>query len=690
MFVDDDELCRRVFARMMRQRGYLVDLASGADEAIAHARRTQYALVVCDLVMPRLDGGQLITRLREAQDNARYLLTTAVDPVEATRKLGDADVDGVLFKPWHIDELVETIDRLVQVPRNTNTKRPPAEPVITGSVLLVDDNPGDRELLSIHLRDALGEHVPLVTASSLSEALRIAHEGTQIGLALLDLSLPDANGVEAVEEFAQLGLEAPLVVVSGATDESLALEAVQAGAQEYVVKGQIDPRSFSRSILHAIERRRSERKLTRVALFDQLTGAGNRSLFQHRLQAQITRARERREKFAVFFIDLDRFKQVNDSYGHEVGDALLSAFAMRLSDCLGKQDLLARIGGDEFAILSPRITTREQADQLLRSLREAMASPFELLNHRLIASSSMGVAIYPDDGLTDKDLMRHADLDMYRTKGERGRRRTSSFMPRSAPPSELEVFEAGLREALEHRQFLLFYQPIVDVATNEVVSLEAFLRWKRPAYGVVLPQAFLPCLEQSGLIVPVGRWVLSQTCRSLRRLRTKVPHLRASVNVTTRQLSERTFVDDVVRNLKLHELPGSALEIEISEDALLQESVAVLDSLRLLHAAGVRLILDDFGTGTSSLTQLTRVPLAGVKIDRSVVARLESPEGRATSAATIAMGRGLSLSVTAEGVETEQQYAMVRDLGCELAQGRYFAAPTSIETNLLSVRAHPG
>jgi diguanylate cyclase (GGDEF)-like protein len=687
LFVDDDELCRRVFARILRQRGYLVDLASGADEAIAYARRTQYALVVCDLVMPRVDGAQLIERLRSAQESARYLMTTAVDPAEATRRLdeADTDVDGLLFKPWQLEELVAVVEQLAQTAHKRESQRAPTDINIEGAILVVDPDLDDRGVLCAHLREAVGGHVPILTATSLKEGLKLAHDGAPIGLFMVDLDLPDAQGMDVVHEFNQLGLDAPLLVLSSASDESLAVQAVQTGAQDYVLKGQFESRALTRTIRHALDRRRSEQRLARVALFDQLTGAANRSLFQHRLQGMIGRARERSERFAVFFIDLDRFKQVNDTYGHEIGDALLSAFAMRLSECLGKQDLLARLGGDEFAILSPRIATREQAHTLSRSLREAMAAPFELLNHRLSCTGSMGIALFPDNGQSEKELMRHADLDMYRTKGEISRRHVSGIEPkRSAPDGQ--VFETALREALEHRQFLLFYQPIVHIPSEQVVSLEALLRWKRPLHGVVLPQAFLPCLEQTGLIVPVGRWVLSQTCRSLRRLRTVAPELRASVNVTTRQLAERTFVDDVLRSLKLHDLPPSALELELSEEALTHESVALLESLRVLHTAGVRVCIDDFGTGTSSLTQLCRVPLSTVKIDRTLVAQLDNVEHRATASAIIAMGKGLSLPVVAEGVETEQQFAQVRELGCEFAQGRFFAAPTSIEANVLRVR----
>jgi diguanylate cyclase (GGDEF)-like protein len=678
LFVDDDAICRRHFEVLLGSRGIMVDVAASADEAIGFARRHQYRVIVSDLIMPRLDGMAVIERVRPTQTDARYLVTTAAEPMQARGMLHAAQLDGVLWKPWDVGLLLAVLERLVTRPGQTHSI-PPGVPLNgTDAVLIVAQDELEVQRLTSLLRGGLSSGVPITVAGSLAEAVaQVISDAVKPALVLLDVRLPDSDGLHAVMRLNELGLEAPIIVIGDSADEVLAVQAVQAGAQDYLVREQADERRLLRTIRQALGRKNSQLKLTRGALYDRLTGAANRVLFERRTEQAVLSARAHGKSFALMFVDLDRFKAVNDDHGHDVGDALLSAFAMRLADCLNASDLLARLGGDEFAILSQRIESRPEALVLAAALREALVAPFELGGHTLSVSASVGLALFPEDGSNEKELLRSADVAMYQAKGHG--RRGAHDPGRDNLDSERRRIAQSLRPALERGEFLLHFQPIVDLHMREPIAVEAFLRWQLADGHLLLPSAFLRVLDETGMIIPVGRWVLKDACREIARFRAVTGrNLRLSVNCSAIQVADRNFVRDLTATLAHRNSDPDSLDIDLSETTLSMKSEAVAESLRQLRELGVGLCMDDFGSGISSLTELRRAGLRSLKIDRSLIHDLKgSQEARATVQAIVILGRGLGLRVVAEGVEHEVQHQLLRELGCDYAQGLLYGAPVN-------------
>jgi diguanylate cyclase (GGDEF)-like protein len=678
LFVDDDAICRRHFEVLLGSRGITVDVAASADEAIGFARRHQYRVIVSDLIMPRLDGIAVIERVRPTQSDARYLVTTAAEPTQARGMLRSGQLDGVLWKPWDVGLLLAVLERLVMRPDHMPPLPSSAPLPGSAAVLIVADDQSEVERLTRWLRDGLSSAAPITVADSLAAAVaHVTSDAVRPALVLLDVRLPDCEGLHALVRLTELGLEAPIVVIGDSPDEAVAVQAVQAGAEDYLVREQIDERRLLRTIRQALGRQDSQSKLTRGALYDRLTGAANRVLFERRTEQAVLSGRAHDQRFALMFVDLDRFKPINDDYGHDVGDALLSAFAMRLSDCLQAGDLLARLGGDEFAILAPRIETRAEAQKLVATLSEAMSAPFELAGHTLTVSASVGIALFPEDGSNEKELLRCADLSMYRAKGHP--RRSAHDASRDNLDSERRRIAQSLRPALERGEFLLHFQPIVDLRTREPVAVEAFLRWQLSDGHMLLPAAFLRVLDETGMIIPVGRWILKDACREVARFRAVTGrNLRLSINCSATQVADRNFVRDLVATLGHRHSEPESLEIELSETTLSVKSEAITETLRQLRELGVGLCMDDFGSGTSSLTELRRAGLRSLKIDRCLIHDLRSShESRAMVQAIAALGRGLGQRVVAEGVEHESQHTLLRELGCDCGQGLLYGGPVN-------------
>jgi diguanylate cyclase (GGDEF)-like protein/PAS domain S-box-containing protein len=437
------------------------------------------------------------------------------------------------------------------------------------------------------------------------------------------------------------------------------------------------------------ERVKAEQKMIRMATHDALTDLANRSLLRDRIQKALESGRRKKTKAAVLFVDLDQFKSINDSLGHDIGDALLIDVAKRLNDCVRKEDTVARQGGDEFIVFMPQIEETRSAAVLADKLVRTLAAPFRIGPHDLYISSSIGIAIFPDDAQDVDALLKNSDIAMYQVK-EAGRNHFLFFAP-AMNQSAVERFALGtdLRRAIERNELLLNFQPIVGFASGEIEALEVLLRWQHPTHGLVPPLKFIPLAEASGLIVGIGDWVLRQACSQIKRWRAEgyvVPRL--AINLSAVQIHHRDLVAQIIAILESTGVDAGCLEIEITEGSLMKNTDDVLNTLEQLGDLDFKIAIDDFGTGYSSLSYLKRLPIETLKIDRSFVMDIgDDPDDEAIVAAVIAVAKSLKLRVIAEGVETEGQLAFLRAQGCDQYQGFLFSRPrTADEVALLFKR----
>jgi len=425
------------------------------------------------------------------------------------------------------------------------------------------------------------------------------------------------------------------------------------------------------------ERRQAEARVHHMAYYDGLTGLPNRALLAERLERALATAQRSGRKVALMFLDLDRFKTINDSLGHVTGDYLLKEVAQRLLQSVRVSDTVARLGGDEFVVVAPGVRGASECAGVGDKIIAALGAPFLIGGRTLHISPSIGICLYPDDGEDVETLMRHADAAMYAAKAA-GRNNYQFFTARmnQAAARHFEL-ESSLRGALARGEFELFYQPLYDTATRRVSALEVLLRWRRPEQGLVMPDDFIPILEESGLIVPVGEWMIRRACeQSMAWQRAGLPAVPVAVNLSARQFKHRGLVDAIRAIVDDTGIDPALLECEITETALMEHGEQTLAILDQVEQMGVKLAIDDFGTGYSSLAYLKRFPVHTLKIDRAFVRDLEtSSEDRAIVAAIVALARSLQLSVVAEGVETEAQFALLREYGCAYAQGYLFSKP---------------
>jgi diguanylate cyclase (GGDEF)-like protein len=420
------------------------------------------------------------------------------------------------------------------------------------------------------------------------------------------------------------------------------------------------------------ERRRSEMQIAHMARHDALTDLPNRVLLRDRLAEALIHV-ERGQRLAVLCLDLDHFKNVNDSLGHPVGDELLRAVASRLRGCVRGTDTISRVGGDEFAIIQTDITDATDAERLALRLAEVIAAPYDLQGHMVVATTSIGIAVAPVDGIEADELLKNADMALYGAKAD-GRAVYRFFEPRmDARMKARRALELELRKALANDEFELYYQPVVNLDGETVQCCEALLRWNHPEQGLIMPADFIPIAEEIGLIVPIGEWVIRRACQEA----TAWPDdIRVAVNLSPTQLNNSLLFPTVLNALNAAQLPAHRLELEITEAVLMENTEANLRTLHGLRALGIRISMDDFGTGYSSLSYLRSFPFDKIKIDRCFITGLgDDNESAAIVQAVAGLAQQLSMTTTAEGVETRTQLDRVRELGCTDVQGHFYSPP---------------
>ena len=426
--------------------------------------------------------------------------------------------------------------------------------------------------------------------------------------------------------------------------------------------------------------KRAQEMIAFQSFHDSLTGLSNRALLMERLTLCLEKARHSAKRLGVLFLDLDLFRAINDGFGHDVGDSIFREVARRLLQCVRDGDTVARVGGDEFIVLLPEIGRSEDATTVAKKLLEAVAEPFELDGRRVDLTTSIGVAVYPDDGQDPEALLRNADAAMSRAK-ERGRNNFQLSVPELTEEALRRLsLQAGLRQAIENDELVLHYQPVLSLATGRIVELEALVRWQHPRNGLVMPNDFIHVAEKAGMMVSLGEWVLARAAQQ-----TKIwqeagfPELRIAINLSPSQFHEKNLVANVRRALADTRLSPDSLEIEITEGVAMEDAEVTVANLLALRELNVGVSIDDFGTGYSSLSYLKRFPVTTLKIDRSFVTDVVTNSADAGIVrAVVAMAHGLKLNVIAEGVETKEQFAYLRESGCDALQGYWFSRPLTV------------
>jgi diguanylate cyclase (GGDEF)-like protein len=544
-------------------------------------------------------------------------------------------------------------------------------------VLLIEDNPGDVRLIREMLSEGEDGLFDLDCVGRLSQGLEYL-SSQAAGVVLLDLSLPDSYGFDTFLKVYAHSPKVPIIVLTGNDDQTVALSAVKTGAQDYLVKGKLDRELLLRSMQYSIERKRYQEQLEYQANYDALTGLPNRNLLHDRLRQSVYAQRFVRS-IGVVFLDIDHFKFVNDSLGHNTGDKLLQKVAERLLESVRDGDTVARLGGDEFILILNDQTGQEVIYRAMQRIISNITEPVEIDGQELLVTASAGISLYPQDGPDVETLLKNADAAMYRAK-EKGRNNFQFYTAEmNRQVNERLKMESSLRRALERNELELYYQPRIRVADGALVGCEALLRWQHPELGLTLPERFIGLAEETGLIIPIGEWVIRTACARARTWQNNggAP-VSVSVNLSMRQFRQEALSNAIDDALRVSGLDPRLLEMELTESLVMQDTEAAIRVLERLREIGVKLSVDDFGTGHSSLSYLTRLPISALKIDQSFVQAIkgtgESDEG-IVAQAIISLGHNLNLKVVGEGVETAVQFDFLKRHSCDEIQGYYFGRP---------------
>lgn len=552
-------------------------------------------------------------------------------------------------------------------------------------ILIIDDDAVDRMSATRTLKASMLQINSIDQTASASEGVELAKQH-QYDMILLDYQLPPSNGIEVLRELrSNNDFATAIVMLSHSNDEELALSCIEAGAQDFIMKSEMTSARLKRAILLSKERYQLERKiidshkqLKSLAEKDSLTGLSNRYFFDEALKDAIPKAARDNTTLALLFLDLDKFKNINDTLGHNAGDEFLKEVARRLEQPVRDGDKLCRLGGDEFAILVHDFDHPDQIRFLVKRMLESLSEPAEVGGQKIDISVSIGVATYPECGQSPVELMQCADVAMYRAKAS-GRNQVQYYSKDFHSHIESRVrLENDLKQGLEKNQFVLFYQPQINSETLQLEGVEALIRWQHPELGLILPDNFIPIAEEAGLINDIGRWVLESACQQFNQWtnlgKTKNIALSISANLSAKQLTDFGLTDHLQECMERYNIPAQQLELELTESCI-ENSLSALDMLRDLSELGINLALDDFGTGYSSISHLNQYPFNVLKIDKSFIQPIKSISEANLLKAIVAFAHSLNYKSVAEGIETELQRDICIELGVSRLQGFLFSHP---------------
>ena len=688
LVADDDPTMRLLMLEMLAQVGLDAIEAEDGVKAVACFQSVTPDLVLLDVDMPGMDGFSVCREIRklETQSAVPIIMVTGGDELEAVTRAYEAGATDFVSKPinWpilghrvlYVLRASDAISRL----RIADAQHRAVLAAIPDTFFRMNkdgyylDYEQGHEASSVFSTDlCVGQHLSQVLPADIA-----GHMMEQVHTVL------DTQHIRSLDYELPLPGPAP----RGRQGEHPAPLPVRHFEARLVATGPDEVLGLVRDIS---ERKRSEEQIRRLAYCDSLTGIPNRQAFLETLEAELVRSRKANKKFAVLFMDLDAFKRINDTLGHDVGDHLLKAVSERLRETTRPGDLvsrteaatnLARLGGDEFTILIPDLERVENALNVAHRVKEAMRRPFLLDAHEIFVTASIGISLYPEDGEDCNSLLKYADTAMYHAKNcgkNNAKLYSSSLTMQIMSHVKLEV---GLRKALQNDELYLLYQPQIDVRSSRIVGFEALVRWRHPERGMISPTEFIPLAEETGLIVPIGEWVLRTACQQAMtwQLPGKLP-VRVAVNLSAKQFKDENLTQSVLSALHDSGLAAELLELELTEGTLMDDARATMVTLEQLRGIGVYLSIDDFGTGYSSMNYLKRFDVRALKIDKSFISGLPlDSENAAITRAIIAMAHGLKMAVVAEGVETDAQLVLLEQYGCDMVQGYYLGHPSAPDT----------
>ena len=683
LIVDDQPVNRRVLEALLAPEGYTTLSVGSGQEALDLIARRAPDLILLDVMMPGIDGHEVARRLKgdPSTSSIPIIMVTAVIGREARLAALAAGAEEFLTLPVDRAELWLRVRNLLRLKAFTDFTRN------HGIILEQQVRARTADLQRFRTaNDATGDAIFLIDRETLQFVEVNETACTMLGFTRGELLAADSYGF-STRSIEQVRSIAQTVSAGHATQRLAEIDLLGKDGLRVPVEVNRMAHQFGSSwVVVAVVRDISERKkvelrLHQLAHFDALTGLPNRSLFYDTLHKALVLSKERGGQLAVLFLDLDNFKNVNDTLGHAAGDALLVQVGRRLSACMPPHCSLGRLGGDELAILIEADDAQASAIDLARRIRDTLSTPFSVNGRHVLSTASVGIALYPADAAGAETLLQYADMAMYRAK-HGGRDTYRLFTPQMSADAiaKLEL-EMALRDAVDKGEFLVHYQPKVSLGTGCIAGVEALLRWHRPGQGLVMPSVFIPVLEESGLIVRVAQWTLLTVCRQIRQWRESgLGDVQVAVNIAQRQFIEGDLEADVDTALSSNDVPGHLLELELTESSMMANTAHTVSVLEGLRKRGVEISVDDFGTGYSSLAYLGRLPIDKLKIDIAFIRNITtSPDDAAITLAIIGLAHSLKLEVIAEGVETIEQLAFLQEHGCDQIQGYYFSRPLPLE-----------